>query len=532
MRIKTVKIKNYRSIVDCEFEFTNLLALIGENNAGKSNIIYALNLFFNKNKPDSVYDFFKRSQPIEIVVSFCDLTEYEKGEIVEKHRTDDIFVLKKAYVYNTEDDSIEPIITSIKDEEETNIPPRGPQNVLADTLPEFYLLPAVKDSSQEAKVVTTTNFGKFVNLVFGSSEEEFIQLDKLLTDLKTELEREDEDAPLVKAAAEVGEILKEQFQETSISLTPKPINRSDILKSLNVFVDDGHCSPLTHAGHGIQRAFIFATLRLWARKINNQRPEKGKEKKDTVIAIEEPELYLHPHQQKIVYLVLKELSQQSEEQIQIIYSTHSSFMVHIEDYQFIGLVRKNNVSVGTKVAQCTQEIFPPESKRELQLLCQFDPERNEMFFAKKIILVEGDTEKVSAPILLNKLGRDIVSNGISIVECGGKGGIKLFMLVLNAFNNTEKVLDYIVLHDKDIPPAEFSSEEERLKLEEEARQLNSEIERLANDNPLFVFNPDFERKLELSLAKDNKPYRARKALTDYTTEQIPQDLKDFIADNL
>jgi len=87
MKIKEVQIKNFRSIVECKFNFPDLLALIGENNAGKSNIIYALELFFNKNKPESKEDYFDLSKPIEITISFTNLTDFEKNKlekIIEK----------------------------------------------------------------------------------------------------------------------------------------------------------------------------------------------------------------------------------------------------------------------------------------------------------------------------------------------------------------------------------------------------------------------------------------------------------------
>lgn len=48
MKIKDVKIKNFRSLLNVSFEdLGNLIVLIGENGSGKSNIVEALNLFFN-----------------------------------------------------------------------------------------------------------------------------------------------------------------------------------------------------------------------------------------------------------------------------------------------------------------------------------------------------------------------------------------------------------------------------------------------------------------------------------------------------
>ena len=46
MKLSKVKIQNYRSIKEIEFEFpeSGILVLVGENNAGKSNIIRAIDL--------------------------------------------------------------------------------------------------------------------------------------------------------------------------------------------------------------------------------------------------------------------------------------------------------------------------------------------------------------------------------------------------------------------------------------------------------------------------------------------------------
>lgn len=45
--IKAVRVRNFRSIRDAEFEVGNLNIFVGQNDAGKSNVLRALNLFFN-----------------------------------------------------------------------------------------------------------------------------------------------------------------------------------------------------------------------------------------------------------------------------------------------------------------------------------------------------------------------------------------------------------------------------------------------------------------------------------------------------
>lgn len=534
MRIKSVTIKNYHSIVDCSFEFPNLLALIGENNAGKSNIIYALRLFLSKDKPRDIYSFNNPKKPIEIMIEFNDLTNYEKTKIRKNHRDGDRFILKKFYKYNFEENKIIPGVTSIKNGKETNWSPQGAQNVLADTLPELYLLPSVKYCSEEVKITKTktTNFNKFLNLVLKKLETDFDGWNQAIEELRKETEKKEESAPLVKIAKEISTILKEQFSDAEVELRPKAISKSDILNNLEVFVDDDRSLPLLNKGQGTQRAFIFAILRILAQKINEERPTRDKEKKDIIIAIEEPELFLHPHQQKIVYSLLKELSQQTKEQIQVIYSTHSSFMVHVEDYKFIGLVRKIDTSLGTKIIQHTGEIFSGDPKKEFQLLCQFDPERNELFFAKKVIFVEGNTEKFSLPIILNKIGIDSTAKSISIIECGSKGGIKLFVEMVNKFNQNHKAIDYLVVYDKDIPWYDEEDPDKETK-EKQAEEDNKYLKKICGANPVYVSDPDFERKLNFSFSPKtkNKPYKARKEILNNEVS-LPKDLEDFLKKHL
>jgi len=71
MIIKTIQIKNYKSICDSgELKITKLFALIGKNNTGKSAIVDAIQVFWGtKGKELKPSDFHKGSSEIEITVS-------------------------------------------------------------------------------------------------------------------------------------------------------------------------------------------------------------------------------------------------------------------------------------------------------------------------------------------------------------------------------------------------------------------------------------------------------------------------------
>ena len=78
MKISRVVIKNFRSIKSLEFSPKEICILVGENNAGKSNILSALNFLLGETWPSSRSidrsDYYNEdiTQPIEIRVKFED----------------------------------------------------------------------------------------------------------------------------------------------------------------------------------------------------------------------------------------------------------------------------------------------------------------------------------------------------------------------------------------------------------------------------------------------------------------------------
>lgn len=57
-KIKRIKIKNFRSIVDLDLKVKKMNIFVGLNDVGKSNVLKALNLFFNgETEPGALYDF-------------------------------------------------------------------------------------------------------------------------------------------------------------------------------------------------------------------------------------------------------------------------------------------------------------------------------------------------------------------------------------------------------------------------------------------------------------------------------------------
>ncbi len=87
MRIAELKIKNYKSFTDLQsivFHTSHSL-LVGKNNAGKSNILSALEILLGKKNPNYIKlvedDFFDTSKPIEIKIVLRGITATDKNEL-------------------------------------------------------------------------------------------------------------------------------------------------------------------------------------------------------------------------------------------------------------------------------------------------------------------------------------------------------------------------------------------------------------------------------------------------------------------
>ena len=78
MKIKEVRIKNWRSIQSVELDYQDLMIFIGQNNHGKSNILSAISFFFGELKPQEL-DFNNNAGELFVEIVFTDLDDDDKS---------------------------------------------------------------------------------------------------------------------------------------------------------------------------------------------------------------------------------------------------------------------------------------------------------------------------------------------------------------------------------------------------------------------------------------------------------------------
>ena len=181
---------------------------------------------------------------------------------------------------------------------------------------------------------------------------------------------------------------------------------------------------LARFGHGLQRSYLLALLQELAGSDDTITPT-------LILGCEEPELYQHPPQVRHLASVLKTLSEGNS---QILLSTHSPVFVTGEGFENVRMFRKENAGKECVVRQMTfAEIASAFSDatgkvhiRPTGILAKIhqalQPALSEMFFAPRLVLVEGleDSAYITAYINLLEKAEEFRRIGCHIVPVGGK----------------------------------------------------------------------------------------------------------------
>jgi putative ATP-dependent endonuclease of OLD family len=132
-----------------------------------------------------------------------------------------------------------------------------------------------------------------------------------------------------------------------------------------------------------------------------------------VLLIEEPEAHLHAQRQLRAMRFLQE--QAKKKGIQIIVTTHSPNLASVIDLENIVLIH------GRRAFSLAEGETKLE-KTDYRFLQRFlDVTKANLFFARGVMIVEGDAENILLPTLARLLGRDFTEHGVSIVNVGGVG---------------------------------------------------------------------------------------------------------------
>lgn len=368
-------------------------------------------------------------------------------------------------------------------EEETELP-TGIDNSIKNLLPEPIYIPAVKDLSDEVKTKETTSFGRLLSVLFNVIGTQLTETEETFATLNRKLNRvrnddgswEDQRLDEVRAIENtIAGYVRENFPNISLEIQVPPPEIKTILSSAKVVVDDGVPGLIDSKGDGLKRSVTFSILRAYitlSTKPEWQKPG-GKEGRITdryLFLFEEPELYLHPKAQMILYEALCKISQNH----QVIISTHSPLFLSPHTS---GTFIKINKIFPSNGEPPFSKLIPVDLNdldyRDLyQMLC-FE-NNSAAFFGESVVLIEGDSDEICYCHIAKTLNPewDFTKHRVSMVRVGGKGNIKRYREFFSRF-----AIHAYIITDLDILVRDF----DKLGLPQEINEQRNSLLALVDE---------------------------------------------------
>lgn len=421
IRLKLLEIENFRSIEYLQLHPTQLWALVGANSAGKSNVLSALELLHGKSYPtenslnENHYFYRDRSRPIRIKTVFEEslddgglrerVFEFRQEPGDERYR---LFV-NGAWARGDIRETF-PVVRIGVDRSIRSNRPTNRWTLLGRMLLDINLR-FKEDAALVHEFETTMSTLK--NDVLGAVPE--------FRGLMEALERE--------ARSQLGPGIDELGAELSLH------DPWDFYRTLTIIVNEhGLRLPAEESGMGVQSSIVIALLRAYASIAKSSR---------AVIAIEEPELFLHPLAKRHFYRELREIAMPSsgEPGIQVIYTTHATEMLDLEYFDEVCRLSREDtdardgaratvarqVSVRSVLAELSQMeggVDATETSLRKRMHRYSTAGYAVALFSRVAVLVEGDTEAEALPIWLRRCGLDVESSNVAIVNAGGKNALR------------------------------------------------------------------------------------------------------------
>lgn len=485
MKIKQITIKNFRSIKSETIIFpgSGILTLVGPNNAGKSNILRAIenilgDSWFSGDKAE-LNDYFMKVKDniIEIEITFDDnkKVEFKSNE-------------KWATYYDAQGNTIYSSKGNIKED-----------------FPCTYLS-ANRDLAKNMQFRSYELMGKIAKAFNDKIEEQ------TKTDLKSKFDEIMSILDTIQGFSNFKKDFSDYFNDLQsdspykLKVDFKAFSPLNYFKTINILANDSSVNSdfdidPVELGEGNKSLMLFALIRSYAKNF--------KQEATGILAIEEPEIYLHPQARRHLYQIFKDIVKNSN--IQIIYTTHSTDFLSTEEFSSIGLVSKDSQK-GTKVkiiteqdlVDCSISSGVPSAKTNIANIKEFyattsDTKLNEGFFAKHLILVEGDTEELCLPLLLERLGLKYFSSGISIIGVEGKNQIPKYWRLFKSFDiKLSIVFDSDSQGNKNIASCFGCNESDLQASIDKIKKVET-----TNQN-LYVLEKDFETALKKDFNDDAK----------------------------
>jgi len=482
MKFKKIKIDGFRCFNNFELEFEDSLTLIiGENDSGKTSLLDCLDIFRNKYKIDE--------------------EDFREGE---NEITIELFTEDFQFIKNVKRDGEEGIIDAPLSLFPTQIYIEKLKAYLESeiNLEDQY----VKDKLAKegrllgCRIAINTNYSNLKNTIFeklGNPSEckiertnfppiNLLKLDgKQFEDVKSFLQEifSSEKEPLIleekiNKDQTLGDVISEKIYEYSKKFSEE-VNKGELIEKLKKYLTNLNKIKIDLFPQFSLNSKVEVSFLEGDKEINIRKKGDGTKRRITLALLEhlcqegkphfyildEPDTHLHVKAQLNLFGSLNDLCSQD---CQIILTTHSPFLINKARPKQIRLLCQTEE--GTKLRYLRED-----SDSSDKILRRLGIENIYLYFARKILLVEGETEEAFIPkFYFNLFDNNLNHDLIKIINVRGIPNIPGFSRAMLELMDKDQIF---VMMDNDASP--------------EINRLIQELD-LNESNKLIIGTKEFE----------------------------------------
>jgi putative ATP-dependent endonuclease of OLD family len=425
VRISRIRIVNFANFADLDLETSGEIVGVGENKVGKSNLVRALQLILDPGLSERdrhlgfehFWDGLGDKKLGAVVEISIELTDFEDNPQLLAHLADFLIdpgppmVARLTYRFQPKSDlGRKP--QNLADYEYVIFGGDDPRRTVAPSL--RWMLPldvqaALRDAEKDLANWRRSPLRPVIEALISKLDQD--SRDEMEAQVNALQDGVSSHEAVQSAAESIARRLLEMTgakHAVPISLGLAPTRLDALLRGLRIMIDDG-ARGLDGASLGTAN-LVFLALK----SIELDRMIAAGERDHTFFAVEEPEAHLHPHVQRLVY---RHFFERGGTALTTILTTHSPHIVSVAPLRSIVLLRRDPL-VGATVGRSTASI--DLSDREVDDLQRYiDVNRGELFFARGVILVEGDAERFLVPAFAEELQIRLDVLGISVCSVSG-----------------------------------------------------------------------------------------------------------------
>jgi putative ATP-dependent endonuclease of OLD family len=445
MRIARIHIENFRCLRS--FDLTpkpGVNVLIGENNTGKSSLLHALDRALGRGTPAfDLEDFFADAPnptpaslpPIRIDLELRPAPAADFSAAFTTEFVDDIdfdssaapfLRFRTEASFDAAEGRVRIDYFSVKADGTVRRMTARKRFTLRGFVP-FYLADAFRDAIRELR----NRRGFWGRLV------DSIRLDPA-TETAAATALRAVNASIVTATPRLAEV-RDRFREIGhiiptapppddVVVNPVAADPAAILRNLEVLLrtsDSPRGFPLDRHGEGTRSVAYLVIYRAFVDLL--AREENDNLEAEPILGIEEPEAHLHPHARRAIAGVLGTLDRQ------MFITTHSTAIARYVPADSVTLLRRSGpAGIASQIptedpANPGTPFFTPRQRSVLDR--ELRSGAAEAFFARSVLLFEGESEARALPFFARALGIDLNRLGISLVAVDGKAYVPLLRML-------------------------------------------------------------------------------------------------------